>query len=528
MLKFLIFLHFHALLTCVCPQKRFQQKEVHVKAGDMAVLSCPLFTRNHVEATVKWTSHAPWGPNLTSNMSPAEQMQMGVLVDRGNLAILSVSQHHQGNYSCSVSNVTEKLRLMVTTHSRQKLEVCYTEEECTLYCPKTVALRNVTKGPILWEEERRETKYFPAVTESDCGLYNCTRTYLYRGQRYNTTFTVALDVKPSKMIGKTPAITSPQQNDTVYVDLNSTVVIDCRAVTYGSDQQLTELFWLIGNLFVRDNDSHPIYSNKSQETTGVETRRKATLIIKRVSTEDLSKDYICKLELDSGSIYVTIMLRQRSLPPSRPYLPLALSIICTVVMIIVPALICVKFKIEITLFLRDTLGCHRSSPDGKSYDAFLMCYQADAADALNEPDRQWIANVLEEKFGYSLCLDDRDALPGKAVAEAVLECIEQSRTVLLVPTASKPSLGSGLLSAIHEALVERQTGLVFIKTEAAAVPVSGSVPEALQLLCEAGNCVTWRGTSSTSMSSSFWKQLRYSLPAPRSPHGNTLSFHSLQ
>lgn len=115
-----------------------------------------------------------------------------------------------------------------------------------------------------------------------------------------------------------------------------------------------------------------------------------------------------------------------------------------------------------------------------------------------------------------------------AVAEAVLECMEQSRTVLLVPTASKPSLGSGLLSAIHEALVERQTGLVFIKTEAAGVPVSGSVPEALQLLCEAGNCVTWRGTSSMSMSSSFWKQLRYYLPAPRSPHRNTLSFRSLR
>lgn len=114
------------------------------------------------------------------------------------------------------------------------------------------------------------------------------------------------------------------------------------------------------------------------------------------------------------------------------------------------------------------------------------------------------------------------------MAEAVLECIEQSRTVLLVPIASEPCLGSGLLSAIHEALVERQTGLVFIKTEAAAVPGSGSVPEALQLLCEAGNCVTWRGTSSMSMSSSFWKQLRYYLPASRSPDRNILTFHSLR
>lgn len=89
-------------LSGVCPQKRSQPKDVHVKAGDMAVLSCPLVKQNHVDATVKWTSHAPWGPNLNSDMTPAEQMQAGVLVHRGNLAILSVSQHHQGNYSCSV------------------------------------------------------------------------------------------------------------------------------------------------------------------------------------------------------------------------------------------------------------------------------------------------------------------------------------------------------------------------------------------------------------------------------------------
>lgn len=69
------------------------------------------------------------------------------------------------------SNVTEKLRLMVTTHSSQKLEVCYTEEECTLYCPKTVALRNVTKGPILWEEVWTHTPVFLIGTASFC-LYS--------------------------------------------------------------------------------------------------------------------------------------------------------------------------------------------------------------------------------------------------------------------------------------------------------------------------------------------------------------------
>lgn len=100
-----------------------------------------------------------------------------------------------------------------------------------------------------------------------------------------------------------------------------------------------------------------------------------------------------------------------------------------------------------------------------------------------------------------------------AVAEAVLDCAEQSRTVVLVPTSSDHCPGSGLLSAIHAALVERQTRLVFIQTETAEGLKSGSLPEALQLLAEAGDCVTWKSTSSTSSSSSFWKQLRYYLPA---------------
>lgn len=53
--------------------------------------------------------------------------------------------------------------------------------------------------------------------------------------------------------------------------------------------------------------------------------------------------------------------------------------------------------------------------DGKSYDAFLMCYKCDTAGGLNPSDKRWLESVLEEKFGYSLCLYDRDVLPGKGM-----------------------------------------------------------------------------------------------------------------
>lgn len=178
--------------------------------------------------------------------------------------------------------------------------------------------------------------------------------------------------------------------------------------------------------------------------------------------------------------------------------------------------------------------------DGKTYDAFLMCYKSDTDTGLNELDKSFLKSVLEERFGYSLCLYDRDVLPGKgmcnvsmyveekctgspsktlvcslfaAAANAVLDCIEQSRTVVLVPTSSDSCLESGLLSAIHAARVERRSRLVFIQTNAEQGPRLGSVAEALHLLAEAGDRVTWKSSSSTSLSSSFWKQLRYYLPA---------------
>lgn len=100
-----------------------------------------------------------------------------------------------------------------------------------------------------------------------------------------------------------------------------------------------------------------------------------------------------------------------------------------------------------------------------------------------------------------------------AAPDAVLDCIEQSRTVVLIPTSSDSCLESGLLIAVHSALVEHRTHLVFIQTNVEQGTCSGSVSEALQLLAEAGDRVTWKGSSSMPLSSSFWKRLRYYLPA---------------
>nr|QJD09007.1 interleukin 1 receptor 5 [Cyclopterus lumpus] len=517
--KILMILILLTSLTGVCP---WRPGQTYVRAGDMVALYCRHDSSSHRDAKVIWTSSRTQERDL-SDMSSAEQTRMGLLVRGRSLVILSASVNHQGNYSCSLGNASSRFwfRLIVcTTRSReceertQYPQTCYTQEACTLNCPEVnvpaASTPNITSNGIIWHKEGEpKDGYFSSVEENDHGVYTCTRSYLYHRQVYNMTFTVVLKVKPKEK-KQVPVITSPRNRDVFDVDLGATLVVDCEAVMYSD---FDDVLWLDRKSVVETNSSFPVFYNYTRESKGAEIKMTASLVFKKVSEEDLSKMYTCRLDAVSGpSSFVTITLAQKARPS---YVSLVLGVVGVMVAMVLAVVIYARFKINITLFLRDTLGCHSRTSDGKSYDAFLMCYKSDTDTGLNEDDRKCLESVLEERFGYSLCLYDRDVSPGKAAAEAVLDCIEQSRTVVLVPTSPDPGSGSGLLSAIHAALVERQTRLVFIQTETTEAPRSGSLPEALQLLGEAGDCVTWKGVSSMPHSSSFWKQLRYHLPAPR-------------
>uniref|UniRef100_A0A3Q0STA4 Interleukin 18 receptor 1 n=1 Tax=Amphilophus citrinellus TaxID=61819 RepID=A0A3Q0STA4_AMPCI len=472
-----------------------------------------------IEGCDLWKSSANKGMHLNRSMPAAEQM--GLLVKGDALVILSASVKHQGNYSCSLKNSSKWISLKVYTAQSREYEetqekTCYTHESCTLYCSNKhefLDTLNITRNSSTWQKEGESSPsngYFSSVKKEDSGIYNCTWSYLYDGQLYNITSTVKLDVQPSEK-SKKPVIISPKNNQIFDVDLDS-VVIDCKAVMYSESD---ELLWLSGTSFVKGNSSLPVFYNYTSDHKTKEIKGTASLVFRKVSEDDLTKRYTCKLQSDHETSVVNITLKQKA---RRSYTSLGVCIVSIVVVMAVTVVIYVKFKVDITLFIRDTFRYSDFvvvCSDGKCYDSFLMCYKCNTAGGLNAHDARWLESVLEERFGYSLCLYDRDVLPGKAITEAVLDCIEQSRTVVLVPVSTHPDLESGLPTAIHEALVERQTRLIFITTETTATSRSDSFPEALQLLNEAGDCVTWKGKSSMPTSSSFWKQLRYYLPVPQ-------------
>ncbi|XP_054901046.1 interleukin-18 receptor 1-like [Poeciliopsis prolifica] len=514
-----LLLSFLAVISGICPMTT---KEVYVRTGDLVMLQCGKC--KYDGTVVLWKLEAGQKTQLYSNMSASEQQRLGLVLFQDSLVILSATLNHQGNYSCGpLRNTGCQMEFRLTVYSELSREAefgnrysqtCYKNQTCELNCPE----ENL---PILWEllgiawhKDNGEISedYFLNVDVEKSGVYICTRSFLYSGQTYNTSFTVVLDVQTEKPLTNL-GIFSPMNGKVFEVELGKTAEITCTALIDSSDG--SSLFWLRNDEFVENNDTlRYFYNDTYSKNTSVDDVIwvSATLVFREVLEEDLSAKFSCKLESAELTRFVSVTL-DKTAGPSAVILTACVACIVVVMAVIVATY--VKFKIDVTLFLRDKLGssgCQNNKSDEKSYDAFLMCYKSVTDEGLSEEDRKCLASTLEDEFGYSICLFDRDVLPGQVAAQAVLDCIEQSRAVVLVPSFPDPEPGSAVLSAIHASLVERKTRLIFINTEQTEASASGSFPEALQLLSKAGNSVTWKGRPPCT---SFWKQLRYHLPAPQ-------------
>uniref|UniRef100_A0A3B5AHJ4 Uncharacterized LOC103365197 n=1 Tax=Stegastes partitus TaxID=144197 RepID=A0A3B5AHJ4_9TELE len=330
------------LLTLLKGVWPLEPKVLHVRAGEMVVLQCPYFRRvSDGDVKVLWTSHTSQEMNVTSNMSTsAEQSHVDVLIHGRSLIILRASVNHQGNYSCSRGNASSRFwfRLTVyTTQSREHEEknqnhlTCYMQQSCTMKCPVVILPPvNITSNGIIWNKKGESSPrdgIFSRVDEKHRGLYNCTRLYLYQGQTYSMTFTVSLDIQPSSKI------LWPHKDDVLAVELDSPVVINCTAFV---TSKFDDVFWLSGESFVETNSSLPFFYNYTRGKNADKNKVTASLVFKKVSEEDLSRSYTCKLEsAHQPSSFVTITLTQKARPFS---LSLTLCIVAIAAVIVITIL----------------------------------------------------------------------------------------------------------------------------------------------------------------------------------------------
>ncbi|CAL8404662.1 unnamed protein product [Boreogadus saida] len=504
-----------------------QHPKLTATQGEMLVVKCGCLS-------------LPWGTNITWTHHHPSESQRALLQSRedpdedalgdpsGDLVVLSASVERQGNYSCSPWNSNATCWYTLTVSPTRQEEVPDTKDcdhgtSCTLkhFC-RVLVIPSLLLNRTVWQKDNVTQGdsfkgYFSEVAEKDEGVYTCRRSYQYRGRLYNLTSTTTLKVKP--YTSSIPLISSPKPGMVYPVQLGSQLVVPCEGEVYNT---FDGLYWLDGKSFVTGDQNLSVYSNETVKVGEKGERRITTsLVFQKVTEDQLSRTYTCMLESTRKNSNVSITLALKDVPVSSLRVAL-LAVLFAMLAVVSSGLVFYWCRVPFTLLLRDKLDCHSNASDGKLYDAYLMTYQSQTETALSEEDRRWMENVLEEQLGYRLCLQDRDVSPGEAVADAVMRCILQSRRVVLLPSAEdQPALCYGLPSAIHSALVDKKSRLLLIRTKTPRkVSVEqpedgGALPESLRLLTKAGSSVTWGGPCSRPLSSSFWKNLRYHLPAPR-------------
>lgn len=187
------------------------------------------------------------------------------------------------------------------------------------------------------------------------------------------------------------------------------------------------------------------------------------------------------------------------------------------------------FWIEVALFWRDIMTPYKTQNDGKLYDAYIIYPRVFRGSAAGTGSVEYfvhytLPDVLENKCGYKLCIYGRDLLPGQDVATVVESSIQNSRRqvfVLAPHMMHSKEFAYEQEIALHSALIQNNSKVILIEMEPmgeASRLQLGDLQDSLQHLVKMQGTIKWREdhvADKQSLSSKFWKHVRYQMPVPK-------------
>uniref|UniRef100_A0A8C3V9T7 Interleukin 18 receptor accessory protein n=1 Tax=Catharus ustulatus TaxID=91951 RepID=A0A8C3V9T7_CATUS len=237
--------------------------------------------------------------------------------------------------------------------------------------------------------------------------------------------------------------------------------------------------------------------------------------LKEVTENDLRSNFTCFAENSVGNATAVIQLKKKQRV-------LFLYILCSAISTLLAFVLCTAFIyqhwIEIVLMYRSYLVHNKNTEDGKEFDAFVSYAKLNSSEsgsALISEEKfalELLPDMLENKYGYKLCILERDILPGGAYTDDVVTAIKQSRRVIIILSpayVSGPSIFE-LQAAVNCALEDKGIKPVLIKFQDFQEPetLPPVVKKALRIL----PIVTWKSSISAAPHKKFWKYMRYHMP----------------
>uniref|UniRef100_A0A3B4TT94 Interleukin 1 receptor accessory protein n=2 Tax=Seriola dumerili TaxID=41447 RepID=A0A3B4TT94_SERDU len=529
------------------------EEAVSVLEGQAGWLSCPLFSHPSV---YNYTSTQSAGHNLFWYRLPEghdlEQpitYSLRLSKDRERLWLQPAMAEDTGLYICMLRNKSScskiAMRLKVLRLDEVVREpdcqppvvvapthlVIPLQEEKTLECPNLQDATKMADGPTtvtwyhvrvehmkcyqypFWNSERQQKgaslQFYVMYLEYQ-GLYVCTVTYLRRGRALNFTRSINVTAVNPSNLPKEPSILHPTKDQVFTVKKDTEVRLVCRGVLPYLNSSW-EIWWTVdGKTLDKLADQRFTNSNSLLTYYYGDRTEESVLVIKDFQSEDLNREYNCSVRNDRGFETRRAQLEEEV---SLPSMELGCGLGVTLVLMLLLFVVYHVFWLELLLLYRSWFGTDERHTDDKEYDVYISY-------ARNSEEEQFVLTtlrrVLENELGYSVCIFDRDSLPGGTITDETLSFVARSRRLLVVVSPGYASKGS-------QALLELKAGidgmaldghLRVILVQYKPVQRKGWVRE-LRRARVALALVRWQGDKSRELTSHFWKRLRVELPVRR-------------
>ncbi|XP_063350321.1 interleukin-1 receptor accessory protein isoform X2 [Pelmatolapia mariae] len=518
---------------------------VSVVEGEVGWLSCPLFSHPSV---YNYTSTQSAGHNLFWYRLPeGHDLEQPITYssrlskDRERLFLQPATANDTGQYICMLRNKSScsKIAIRLKVLRPDDVVKCALpvavapiedliplQEGKTLDCPD---LQDATKmsesapkvqwyfvaHPVcdwypFWDNDREQkgnSLQVHLMMEQYQGLYYCRVQYQRRNQTLNFTRSINVTAILPLSLPKEPSIMNPTNDQIFTVKTGTEVRLVCRGqLPFVLDKPWREIWWTVDGKTLDKLPDRFKQINRVVRDHFRDLTIESILVIQDFQSKDLKREFYCSVKNERGFDTRRAQLEEEV---SLPTVELGCGLGVTLLLMLILFVVYHVFWLELLLLYRSWFGTDERHTDDKEFDVYISY-------ARNSEEEQFVLltlrRVLENELGYSVCIFDRDSLPGGNLSEAILQSMQRSRRLLFV-------LSPNFLAEKSFSLLECRLGLYLENSLRASIiaVVYRSVSklacvEVPQLRQATITTVTWRGTRSESRRSRFWLRLRLALP----------------